>query len=189
MNESNKISILSARKQTELQKAIDACVAAGVQYNLNYMQFENFAVLINTEEKRNALIFLLDEVLDMCELGFQMAPIVEFLGDPKEIQSINYRQFKLLQELIKNVKLRGRSELLRLSASMKAFNEDGNRLASIEEESKIMVRTYQEASNNYGQLCKKFGILPDSNIDNLVEEAFLKEKARLEEKESVAAAE
>lgn len=187
MSEVNKISTLSARKQAELQKAVDACVAAGVQYNMNYLQFEKFTVLIDNDTKRSALVFLLNDVLELCELGFQMAPVVETLGDPATIESINYRQFKLLQELIKNVKLRGRQALLKLSESMKAFNEDGQRLASLEEESKIMIRTYQEASTNYGQLCKKFGVLTDANLDNVVEEAFLKEKARLEEKEAAAA--
>lgn len=186
MTETSKISTLSARKQNELKNAVDACVNAGVQYNLNYVKFEEFAVLIDTDEKRKALIFLLDEVLELTELGFQMAPIVDSLGDPHEIQSINYRQFKLLQELIKNVKLRGREPLLRLSHSMKAFNEDGNRLASIEEESKIMVRAYQEASTAYGNLCKKFGVMPDSNIDNMVEEAFIKAKEELKAKEAEA---
>lgn len=180
MSETNSKALLSARKQQELEQAIKNCVDAGVQYNLNYVAFEKYEVKIDDSAKRDALKFLLDDMLEITELGFQMSPIIEKLGDPATVKSFGYREFKLLQELIKNVRIKGRDNHIRLSQAMKAFNEPGNELAKIEEESRIFAKAYQEASTYYAQLCKKFGILPE-DLDGQVEEAF---QAKLKEIES-----
>ena len=181
MEKTNKMNLLSARKQEEVKKAIDNAVAAGVQYNLNYNKFDAFRVKIDTEEKRNALVFLLDDLLELTDLDFRMAPVVESLGEPKEVKELTYRQFKLLQELMKNVRIRGRQNLLNLSKSMKAFNEDGRVCEAMEEESRIFVKAYQDASTYYSQLCKKFGIMPDDlqeDIEKATEEKMKEELSK-----------
>lgn len=165
--EQNKINLLSARKQTELKKVIENAIAAGVQYNVNYHKFEIFKVSIDNEEKRNALIFLLDEMIDLVELDFRMAPIIKNLGDPAVKESLNYREFKLLQEVIKGTHIKGRNNLIKLCNSMEAFNEDGKRCDDMEKESKILATEYQKASTTYAQTCNKFGIMPDDLQDEI----------------------
>lgn len=174
MEHKTKLSLLSARKQEEVKQAIENAVKAGVQYNVNYMHFEIFKAMIDTEEKRAAVVFLLDEVLDLVELDYRMAPIIVQLGDPKTKEFLTYREFKLLQEVIKNIRLKGRENLERLVKSMQAFNDDGRVLNSIEEESKIYIKAYQDASTFYSNLCKKYGILPD-DLQDEIEEATKKE--------------
>lgn len=170
---------LSKRKQGLLDEAIKQAVAAGVQYNVNYVRFEKFSAKIDNDEKRNAVKFLLDEVLDLVELDYRMAPIVMQLGNPTEKESLSYREFKLLQEIIKNLKLRGRDNLSKLVKSMQAFNEDGRQLDNMEQESQIFIKEYQKASSKYAQLCKEFGIMPE-DLQQQIEtetEAKLKELA------------
>lgn len=176
--EQKKLSLLSARKQEEIKQAIDNAVKAGVQYNVNYSHFETFQAKIDNDEKREAVVFLLDEVLDFVELDYRMAPVIVQLGDPKTKEFLTYREFKLLQELIKNLRLKGRENLERLVKSMQAFNEDGKVLNQIEEESKIFIKAYQDASTFYSNLCKKYGILPD-DLQNEIEEATRSELEKL----------
>lgn len=176
--EKKKLSLLSARKQEEVKQAVENAVKAGVQYNVNYMHFETFQAKIDNDEKRAAVVFLLDEVLEQVELDYRMAPIIVQLGDPKTKEFLTYREFKLLQEVIKNLKLRGRQNLEKLVKSMQAFNEDGRVLNQIEEESKIFIKAYQDASTFYSNLCKKYGILPD-DLQDEIEEATKAEVEKL----------
>lgn len=178
--ENKSRNLLSARKQQELATAEKAAIDAGVQYNLGYEKYGTFCIKIDNEEKRSALIFLLDEMIEKVELGFQMSPIIEQLGDPATKETLNYREFKLLQEIIKNSRLVGRENHIKLSKSMKAFNEDGERLNRIEEENKIYISEYQKASQYYGKLCQQFGVLPenlDEKIDAATEESLKASKA------------
>lgn len=178
MEQKTKLSLLSARKQEEIKNAVENAVKAGVQYNMNYSHFETFQAKIDTEEKRAAIVFLLDEVLDLVELDYRMAPIIVQLGDPKTKEFLTYREFKLLQEVIKNLRLKGRENLTRLVKAMQAFNEDGRVLNSIEEESKIYIKAYQDASTFYSNLCKKYGILPD-DLQDAIENATKEEMEKL----------
>lgn len=180
MEPKTKLSLLSARKQEEVKKATENAVAAGVQYNVSYTRFEVFEAKIDTPEKRDAVIFLLDTVLDDVELDYRVAPIIAQLGDPKTKESLNYREFKLLQEVIKNLRVKGRSALIKLTESMMAFNEDGKALSQVEEENKMFIKAYQDASSFYAKLCQKYGIMPD-DLQNQIEEATSK---KLEEMKS-----
>lgn len=168
-------SLLSARKQAEISKAEEMVIQAGVQYNLGYEKYNTFRVLIDNEEKRAAIIFILDEMIEKAELNFQMSPIIEQLGDPATKEALNYREFKLLQEVIKNVRITGRDNHIKMSKSMKAFNEAGEYLNKMEEENKIFISEYQKASQYYGKLCNQYGILPenlDAQIDGATEKAI-----------------
>lgn len=168
-----KIRLLSERKKNAIAEAEQNAINAGVQYNIGYERIEHFSVKIDTQEKRDAIKFLLGGMLDVCELGFQMSPIIEKLGDPETKESLNYREFKLLQEVIKNVRISGRDNHIELSKSMRAFNEDGNKLSDLEQESQQFIKLYQEAGTVYAQTCKKCGVLPDDLSDE-VEAAFQK---------------
>lgn len=175
---SKSINLLSARKQEQVKQAIQNVIDAGVQYNLNYVAFEKYHANIDTPEKRDAIKYILGDLIEIAELNFQMSPIIEMLGDPETIESLNYREFKLLQEIIKNVRIKGRDNHVRLSRAMKAFNEDGSALDRIEQESKIFMKQYQEAGAYYSKLCRDYEIFPE-DLDAQVEEAFNAKRTEL----------
>lgn len=180
--------LLSKNKQEQLAEAENNCIGAGVQYNLAYERFGTFRAKIDTPEKRDAIVFLLCDIIDQVELTFQHSPIIEQLGDPATKEELTYREFKLLQEIIKNLRIKGRENHIRLSHAMKAFNEAGDLVNRLEEESKSFIKEYQSAGAYYSKLCQNFGIMPE-NLDNQVEEAFNNALAKMKEENSEVVAE
>lgn len=158
---------LSKRKQAELEQLKSASIESGKMYGMLYMNIEQFKIDVDTDEKVAALKFLVDEVLDNVALGFQFAPIVESIDS--EAKSINYREFKLIQELIKGITLKGRENLIKLSKSMKAFNEDGRKLEELERDSRVLAQQYHQTSQQYAKACEKYGVMPE-NIDDIIDD-------------------
>lgn len=162
---------LSKRKQTELKNLEESATLSGKQYAELYVKIEKFTAKIDTPEKEAALKFLVDEVLEHVALGFQFAPIVESLD--VAAKEINYREFKLIQELIKGITLKGRENLIRLSKSMKAFNEDGRNLEDLERDSRMFAQQYNHAVQMYAKMCDKYHVQPvdiDAKVDQLLAE-------------------
>ena len=166
----SNINQLSARKQAEYAQVKQNVIDAGVQYDNFYSKFSNYGAKIDTDEKREAVVFLLDELLELVDFDFKMCPVIEELGDPKTKDQLNYREFKLLQEVIKSIKVRGRNNIIKLSKALKAFNDAGNELNDLEVQSQQFAKLYQEAGAHYAKTCQRFGILPE-DLDKDIEAA------------------
>lgn len=173
--------LLSKNKLAQLEEAENNCINAGVQYNMSYERFTQFKAMIDTPEKRAAIIFILRDAIELVELGFQHSPIIEQLGEPETKESMNYREFKLLQEIIKNLRIKGRDNHIKLSQAMKSFNEAGEVINTLESESKEFIKDYQGAGSFYSKLCQNFGIMPE-DLDCKVELAFNEAVANMNNK-------
>lgn len=161
---------VSARKKAELESLEKDAIQLGVQYVNTYKEIEAFKIAIDSDEKKAAIKFILGDALEQVAIGFQFAPIVAALPAPEEMTEMNYREFKLFQDIIKNIQLKGRDNLVTLAKSMQAFNTDGNRLADTEAASTSFARQYNTVVQQYVALCNKYKVTP-VNIDEAVDAA------------------
>lgn len=179
----SSVSLLPKRKQMELSAAMERCVEMGITYTNVYNQYSLYKCKIDTDEKKSAIDFMFNTLIEKIELSFSLSPIISMLCDKiKKSEEageelwLNNREFHLMQELIKNTKIAGKEMHIKLSNFMKAFNDDGNVIADIDENAKKFATEYQKSGDYYIQLCKKYNVMPE-NVDSIVE-------ARIEELKS-----
>lgn len=178
------INQLSERKQQELKASLDSAVKAGLQFMNLINQLNHVSVQLD-DKGRKALVFLLEDVPNMCELDSQCAFLLAELPEPSEVESLNLRQFNQLVKLIQSVHIKGRQNLLDLHNAIVVFEQAADVINKMQQDQKVLSDEYARTLTSYGKLCKNYDIMPE-NVDEIVENIFneqLKASENKEEKE------
>lgn len=178
---------LPKSKYKEYNDLKEKVVASGVQYALHYEKYEPWRCTLDTQEKKDAVTFILGELLEIAPLNYESSVIVLTLGDIETKKELTVREFKLAQEVIKRATFTGRKNHEKLAIAMKALNEAGTSLLEIEQQERMYATDYQACGNKYNQFCEKNGVAIE-NIDKFVEDALLKVKESEQKVKPAAAA-
>lgn len=161
---------LPRNKKKEYNSLKEAVINSGYQFGLNYDKYDVWEAKIDTPEKKAAIKFILGDLLEIADLNFESSLIINTLPqDLDAIISMNWREFKLTQEIIQKSTFRGRENHIKLAKAMKSLNEDGASLLELETENKMFAKDYQECGQKYSQFCMANKLQPE-NIELLVEE-------------------
>lgn len=155
-------------KLKEYKSLREAVINSGRQYNNQYNSFAPWRCQLDTPEKKDAIQFILGDMLEVTDLNYESSVIIFNLGDIETKTDLNFREFKLLQQVIQNAKFSGRENHIRLAKSMMALNEDGQRLIELESQSKMFAEDFQKCGNAYNKFCESNRVMPE-NIDMEIE--------------------
>ena len=168
-------------KVKEYRELRESVINASVQYGIFYDKFNDWKCEVDTKEKIEAINFLLGDLLETTKLKFSESIIINKLGDIDKIKSMNYREFKLLQEIISKADIIGRKNHIKVAESMIALNEDGKYLMELEGVSKMFAKEIQDCNNKYNNFCVANNAMPE-NFDEEIEKRYEEQKALSTEK-------